>query len=59
VLDAAREALVDGWRLSMWFGVALAGAVFVYLVVRGPKGSLLAVEADSEAEADPEFVLAG
>ena len=25
VLDAARDALVDGWRLSMWFGVALAG----------------------------------
>ena len=36
VLDAARDALVDGWRLSMWFGVALAGAAFVYLLVRGP-----------------------
>jgi EmrB/QacA subfamily drug resistance transporter len=37
VLDAARDALVDGWRLSMWFGVALATVAFVYLVVRGPR----------------------
>ena len=36
VLDTARDALVDGWRLSMWFGVALAGAAFVFLLVRGP-----------------------
>ena len=45
VLDAARDALVDGWRLSMWFGVALAAGAFVFLVVpwsppgrRGPRG---------------------
>jgi len=38
VLDAARHALVDGWQLSMWVGVAMAAAVFVYLVVRGPSG---------------------
>ena len=37
VLDAARSALVDGWQLSMWFGVVLAGAAFVYLLVRGPR----------------------
>jgi hypothetical protein len=24
VLDAARAAFVDGWRVSMWFGAALA-----------------------------------
>jgi EmrB/QacA subfamily drug resistance transporter len=52
VLDAARDALVDGWRLSMWFGVVLAGAAFVYLVVRGPR------PADSIAEdvLDDEYV---
>lgn len=37
VLSAARAALVDGWRLSMWFGVALAAATIAYLLVRGPK----------------------
>jgi hypothetical protein len=37
VLDAARGALVDGWSLSMWVGVALAGVAFLYLVVRGPR----------------------
>lgn len=44
ILDAARDALVDGWRLSMWFGVALAGVAFVYLVVRGPRPSDLLAE---------------
>jgi EmrB/QacA subfamily drug resistance transporter len=46
VLEAARDALVDGWRLSMWFGVALASVAFVYLVVRGPRpGDQLTEEA--------------
>ena len=44
VLTAARDALVDGWRLSMWFGVALAAVALVYLAIRGPR------EADVEAE---------
>lgn len=39
VLGAARAALVDGWRLSMWFAVALAGATLAYLIVRGPRTS--------------------
>jgi predicted MFS family arabinose efflux permease len=37
VLTAARDALVDGWRLSMWFGVALAAVAFLFLVFRGPR----------------------
>jgi len=36
VLDAARHALVDGWQLSMWVGVAMAAGVFLFLLVRGP-----------------------
>ncbi|MET0460797.1 MAG: MFS transporter, partial [Ilumatobacteraceae bacterium] len=40
ILDAARDALVDGWRLSMWFGVALAATALLFLVIRGPKGSV-------------------
>lgn len=50
VLNAAREALVDGWRLSMWFGVALAAVAFVYLVVRGPRAEPAVVHVDGELE---------
>ena len=39
VLAAARDALVDGWRLSMWFGVVLAFAAFVFLATRGPRAA--------------------
>jgi EmrB/QacA subfamily drug resistance transporter len=39
VLAAARDALVDGWRLSMWVGVAIASGVLVYLIVRGPRAA--------------------
>jgi len=36
VATAARDAFVDGWRTSMWVGVAMATAAVVFLVVRGP-----------------------
>ncbi len=57
VLEAARLALVDGWQVAMWFGVALAGAAFVYLVVRGPRSSDLAAEDALDADL-PEFAYA-
>ena len=44
MLDAARDALVDGWRLSMWFGVALAAGAFLFLVLRGPRPAVEAQE---------------
>lgn len=61
VLQAARHALVDGWQLSMWFGAALAGLAFVYLLVRGPRREDLhgedALDADLGFElADAELV---
>lgn len=37
IIDAAQHALVDGWVQSMWVGVAMAGVVFVYLAVLGPR----------------------
>jgi EmrB/QacA subfamily drug resistance transporter len=37
VAEAARNAFVDGWQSAMWFGVALAGIAFVYVLVRGPR----------------------
>lgn len=52
ILEAARLALVDGWRLSMWFGVALAGLALVFLVVRGPRPSDMATEDDLDADLD-------
>jgi hypothetical protein len=54
VLDAAREALVDGWRLSMWVGVGLAAATFVYLAVWGPRRGEPGVVADpADVEGGP------
>ncbi|HRE03559.1 MAG TPA: MFS transporter, partial [Ilumatobacteraceae bacterium] len=44
VLRAAQDALVDGWRLSMWVGVGIAISALVYLAVRGPRPSDLAAE---------------
>ena len=37
VLHAAREALVDGWRLSMWVGVAMAAATLAVILWRAPR----------------------
>jgi EmrB/QacA subfamily drug resistance transporter len=44
VLEAARGALVDGWALSMWFGVVLAAASFLFLVLRGPRPTDIVAE---------------
>jgi len=55
VLAAARHALVDGWRLSMWFGVAVSAAALVYLIVRGPRPADL----DAEDALDADLELAG
>ncbi len=44
VIQAAQLALVDGWQVAMWFGVGLAGATLLYLLVRGPR------QADLDAE---------
>jgi predicted MFS family arabinose efflux permease len=39
ILDAAREALVEGWKQAMWFGVGLAAVGLVFLIVRMPRGT--------------------
>ena len=39
IIEAAQQALIDGWRSSMVAAVALAAGVFVYLVFRGPSNS--------------------
>lgn len=60
VLQAAREALVDGWRLSMWVGVALAAATLAMIVWRAPRRSeeSLVLDLDTElAELTPDSAL--
>jgi EmrB/QacA subfamily drug resistance transporter len=49
IIHSAKEAFVDGWRLSMWVGVALAVAAFVYLAVWGPRRGAGMVEVEHEA----------
>ncbi|QGG94257.1 DHA2 family efflux MFS transporter permease subunit [Actinomarinicola tropica] len=44
ILQAAQSALVDGWQLSMWFGVGVAAATLGYLVLRGPRQGDIAAE---------------
>ena len=44
IIQAAQLALVAGWQVAMWFGVGLAAASLVYLVVRGPRQSDLEAE---------------
>jgi MFS family permease len=58
VVNAARNAFVDGWQTSMWVGVALAGVSFVYLLLRGPKNEdvVEVVELDEPVSLDAEPV---
>jgi EmrB/QacA subfamily drug resistance transporter len=48
VLDAAREAFVGGWRVSMWFGVALASVALVHAVFRAPRSQPAVLEESVE-----------
>ena len=36
ILGTARDAFVDGWRLSIWVGAGFAAAALVFVVLRGP-----------------------
>ncbi|MFF9144787.1 MFS transporter [Streptomyces sp. NPDC014861] len=38
LLRAAQQSFVDGWHHAMWAGVAVMGALFVYVALRGPGG---------------------
>jgi EmrB/QacA subfamily drug resistance transporter len=58
VLDAAREALVDGWQFGMWIGVGIAAFAVLYLVVRGPRPEDTVVE-DALDDYGDEFELEG
>jgi EmrB/QacA subfamily drug resistance transporter len=37
LIHAAQQSFVDGWQQAMWAGVAVMGALLVYIALRGPK----------------------
>ncbi|MGW0016124.1 MFS transporter [Streptomyces tendae] len=49
LLHAAQESFVDGWQQAMWAGVAVMGALFVYVAFRGPGGTAPADADEPEA----------
>ncbi|MGW0590911.1 MFS transporter [Streptosporangium sp. NPDC002607] len=49
LVHAAQQSFVDGWQQAMWAGVAVMGALFVYIALRGPKNSAPATADDAEA----------
>ncbi|MER5620871.1 MFS transporter [Streptosporangium sp. NPDC002544] len=49
LVHAAQQSFVDGWQQAMWAGVAVMGALFVYIALRGPKNSVPAMADDAEA----------
>ncbi|MEV4295204.1 MFS transporter [Microbispora rosea] len=48
LLYAARQSFVDGWQQAMWAGAAVMGVLLVYVALRGPKGSDLAIADEAE-----------
>lgn len=36
LIASAQQAFVDGWRQSMWVGVAVTAVLFVFVLLRGP-----------------------
>jgi len=56
VVNAAREAFVEGWRTSMWIGVAMAAVGFAFVAVRGPaRRSAPTPEVELELELELEL----
>ncbi|WP_189520216.1 MFS transporter [Streptomyces sindenensis] len=37
LIDAGRRSFVDGWQNAMWAGAAVMAALFLYVLVRGPR----------------------
>jgi Na+/melibiose symporter-like transporter len=58
IVRAAQQSFVDGWQQAMWAGVAVMGALFVYIALRGPKNPAPVAVDEAEAEA-AETIAAG
>ncbi|MFF0224285.1 MFS transporter [Streptomyces sp. NPDC004629] len=49
LIHAAQQSFVDGWQQAMWAGVAVMGALFVYIALRGPRNDAPAADDDAQA----------
>ncbi|NGO48714.1 MFS transporter [Streptomyces ureilyticus] len=54
IVHAAQQSFVDGWQQAMWAGVAVMGALFVYIALRGPKNPVPVAVDEAEAGAEAE-----
>ncbi|MFQ3558997.1 MFS transporter [Streptomyces gramineus] len=52
LLRAAQQSFVDGWQQAMWAGVAVMGALLLYVALRGPGNPATAVD-ETETTAAP------
>ncbi len=53
LIRAGRESFVDGWQNAMWAGTVVMAALFLYVLVRGPRRPARTV-ASAEQPADPD-----
>ncbi|CAL9333144.1 hypothetical protein SUDANB126_00121 [Streptomyces sp. enrichment culture] len=51
-LHAARQSFVDGRQQAMWTGVAVMGALFVHVALRGPKSATPAAPSHTAGTSD-------
>lgn len=60
LIRTAQEAFVDAWVNSMWIGVGITTAVFLYVLVRGPRETPApaAPVTSTDTGTEPEPVLA-
>ncbi|MDR7276393.1 MFS transporter [Catenuloplanes atrovinosus] len=52
LVRAAEEAFIAGWRQAMWVGVAVMAALFVFVLLRGPRAATRTTGAEVERPAD-------
>ncbi|MEF9906157.1 MFS transporter [Streptomyces sp. P9-A2] len=52
LLHAAQQSFVDGWQQAMWTGVAVMGALFVHVALRGPKNTAPAASSHEAETSD-------
>ncbi|WP_260609348.1 MFS transporter [Streptomyces sp. WAC 01325] len=48
LFHAAQQSFVDGWQRAMWAGVAVMGALLVYVAFRGPENTAREVAGEPE-----------
>ena len=58
IIDAAQHAFVEGWVNGMWLGVAVVGAAFLFVLLRGPRNELGRARAAVAPELDGDLLRA-